>query len=189
MPSGPLHPCPTARVRNQSGYFGARRQAPPSGESRQIGSPLCIAFFGSNPSRRSTSSACSGRGCLPRRLDDGIWPAPRRRSRPRVMLLTMFLKLRVAGMRNSLIDLGITPRLVTREHAALYCGLSPHGFSDWVKARRLPGPIEGTCRWDLKAIDAALDAASGLANSDSSSALDAWRANRARRAQRDPQGQ
>ena len=86
-------------------------------------------------------------------------------------------------MRTSLAELGILPRVVTREQAASYCGLSPQGFSEWVKAGRLPHPIGGTCRWDLKAIDAALDMASGLATSEPSTALDAWRANRARRAQ------
>ena len=30
-----------------------------------------------------------------------------------------------------------------------------HGFSEWLKAGRLPGPIRGTTRWDRKAIDAA----------------------------------
>ena len=62
----------------------------------------------------------------------------------------------------ALADLGIAPRLLTREQAAAYCGLSVHGFSDWVKAGRLPGPIRGTTRWDRKAIDAALDQASGI---------------------------
>ena len=58
-------------------------------------------------------------------------------------------------MKASLAELGIVPRVVTREQAASYCGLSPQGFSDWIRAGRLPGPIDGTCRWDLKAIDAA----------------------------------
>ena len=62
----------------------------------------------------------------------------------------------------ALADLGIAPRLLTREQAAAYCGFSVHGFSDWVKTGRLPGPIRGTMRWDRKAIDAALDQASGL---------------------------
>jgi integrase len=51
----------------------------------------------------------------------------------------------------ALADLGIAPRLLTREQAAAYCGLSVHGFSDWVKTGRLPGPIRGTVRWDRKA--------------------------------------
>jgi predicted DNA-binding transcriptional regulator AlpA len=92
-------------------------------------------------------------------------------------------------MKMSLAELGILPRLVTRDQAASYCGLSPQGFSEWIRAGRLPCPIEGTSRWDLKAIDAALDAASGLAKFDAASALDTWRANRALRSQGNPQGQ
>ena len=47
-------------------------------------------------------------------------------------------------------------RLLTRKEAAAYCRLSPQGFSTWVKNGRLPGPIAGTARLDLRAIDAAL---------------------------------
>jgi hypothetical protein len=58
-----------------------------------------------------------------------------------------------------------SPRLITREQAARYCNLSPQGFSDWVTRELLPPAISGTTRWDLKAIDAALDALSGISNS------------------------
>jgi hypothetical protein len=37
-------------------------------------------------------------------------------------------------------DLGIVPRLLTREQAAAYCGLSVRDFSEWVKSGKLPGP-------------------------------------------------
>jgi hypothetical protein len=77
----------------------------------------------------------------------------------------------------------IPPRLLNRYQAAAYCSLSVQGFDRWVRLGRLPGPIAGTTRWDLKAIDAALDSASGLSVSASSSALDQWRAKRARAAQ------
>jgi hypothetical protein len=80
--------------------------------------------------------------------------------------------------RQALHDLGIAPRLLTREQAAAYCGLSVNGFSDWVKAGRLPGSIPGTARWDLKAIDIALDSLSGIGIG--SSALDQWKAKHAR---------
>jgi hypothetical protein len=76
--------------------------------------------------------------------------------------------------------LGITPRVLSRHQAAAYCGISAQAFSTWVRAGRLPAPIAGTYRWDLKAIDAALDSASGLSKSNSSSPLDEWRASRAR---------
>jgi len=78
----------------------------------------------------------------------------------------------------ALADLGIAPRLLTREQAAAYCGLSTHGFSEWVKTGRLPGPIAGTARWDLRAIDAALDSLSGIGIG--SLALDQWKAKHAR---------
>jgi predicted DNA-binding transcriptional regulator AlpA len=78
------------------------------------------------------------------------------------------------------------PRLLTREQAANYCGLSVQGFSSWVKAGRLPPAIGGTVRWDLKAIDAALDLLSDLGGADSPNALDQWRARRARGAQGNP---
>jgi len=60
--------------------------------------------------------------------------------------------------------LGRRSRLLTREEAAAYCRLSPQGFSRWVKSGRLPQPLSGTARWDLRAIDAALDLASGISD-------------------------
>ena len=77
-------------------------------------------------------------------------------------------------------QLGLAPRLLTRPQAAAYCGLSPAGFSMWIKQGRLPGPIAGTSRWDLKAIDAALDALSNLQHASPDSAFDAWKSKRAR---------
>jgi predicted DNA-binding transcriptional regulator AlpA len=85
----------------------------------------------------------------------------------------------------ALADLGIAPRLLTREQAAAYCGLSVHGFSEWVKTARLPGPIPGTIRWDRKAIDAALDLASGIDPRIGTAPYDEWKALRdARSSQR-----
>ena len=54
------------------------------------------------------------------------------------------------------------PRGLTRDAAATYCGLSPAGFDDWQQRGLVPGPMPGTKRWDIKAIDAALDKLSGL---------------------------
>jgi predicted DNA-binding transcriptional regulator AlpA len=68
------------------------------------------------------------------------------------------------------------PRLLTRDQAATYCGLSRQAFSTWVRQGRLPGPVFGSARWDLRAIDAALDSASGLAKGANTSALDQWKA-------------
>jgi len=64
--------------------------------------------------------------------------------------------------RSAFADVRIAPRLLTREQAAAYCGLSTRGFSEWVRAGKMPGPILGTARWDRCAIDAVLDKASGL---------------------------
>jgi predicted DNA-binding transcriptional regulator AlpA len=75
-----------------------------------------------------------------------------------------------------LISIGIAPRLLKREQAAAYCGLSVHGFSDWVKTGRLPGPIAGTIRWDRMAIDAALDVLSRIDAKSEGEALDQWKA-------------
>jgi hypothetical protein len=62
--------------------------------------------------------------------------------------------------------------------AAEYCGLVPASFSAWVAAGRLPGPLAGTRRWDRKAIDLALDKASGIVAPsiapDSQEAEDDW---------------
>lgn len=77
----------------------------------------------------------------------------------------------------------VRPRLVSRQQAADYCNLSPSSFSNWVRSGKLPHPLHGTTRWDLKAIDVALDKLSGLHTEaeTSSSPLDEWREKRARR--------
>ena len=74
----------------------------------------------------------------------------------------------------------LSPRGLTREDAAAYCGLTPEGFDDWVKRGVVPGPIPGTQRWDRKAIDLALDRASGIqsASSDAASPYEEWRTRR-----------
>lgn len=71
----------------------------------------------------------------------------------------------------------MTPRGLSREAAATYCGLSLSGFDDWVADGRIPKAIPGTRRWDRKAIDLALDQASGL---QSPSEFEKWRAGRRR---------
>jgi hypothetical protein len=72
-----------------------------------------------------------------------------------------------------------TPRCMTRSEAAAYCGLTPAAFSRWVRDGILPTPVKGTHRWDRKALDRALDKASGIsAPSTETSAYDEWRAKR-----------
>ncbi len=74
----------------------------------------------------------------------------------------------------------IQPRGLTREDAAAYCGLTPDGFDAWVRRGIVPGPIPGTQRWDRKAIDLALDRASGIQSSGEATAspFKAWRSSR-----------
>jgi predicted DNA-binding transcriptional regulator AlpA len=56
------------------------------------------------------------------------------------------------------------PRLLSREQAAAYCGISPTLFDALVKTGTLPGPIEWGARrlWDRKAVDQVLNRVSGI---------------------------
>lgn len=58
---------------------------------------------------------------------------------------------------------GITPRGLTREDAAAYCGVTPWTFDEWRRNELVPGPMPGTKRWDRKALDLALDRLSNIA--------------------------
>jgi hypothetical protein len=66
------------------------------------------------------------------------------------------------------------PRLVSEKEAADAAGLDLATFRAWVLSGRLPKPIPDIDKYDLKAIDAALDRISGLGGA--TNALDAWRA-------------
>ena len=65
------------------------------------------------------------------------------------------------------------PRLAKEKGAAAHIGLDLAMHREWVANGRLPGPIEGTELFDLKAQDAALDRLSGIGAANN--ALDAWR--------------
>ena len=54
------------------------------------------------------------------------------------------------------------PRLISGADAATYCGISCATFSKWVATGIMPKPVALTRRWDRKAIDLALDKASGI---------------------------
>lgn len=73
---------------------------------------------------------------------------------------------------------------MTKAEAAAYAGCRTlSAFSDQVRRGILPGPIPGTHTWDRRAIDLALDRASGLHPTVTTSGLAEWRAKRdARRA-------
>lgn len=83
----------------------------------------------------------------------------------------------------------IAPRCLTRSQAADYCGISVQAFDEWRRDKRVPGPIPGTQRWDRKALDLALDAASGIKpNTSKTPAFEAWLdARKARRDQYSPE--
>ena len=52
---------------------------------------------------------------------------------------------------------------MTKQETAEYCGCRTlAAFDDWRRRGIIPGPIPGTNVYDRKAIDAALDRASGL---------------------------
>lgn len=84
----------------------------------------------------------------------------------------------------------IPPRGLTRAQAAAYAGCKTiSSFKERIRRGLLPGPIPGTRTWDRKAIDAALDRASGLAAKSGLSPLEEWRAKRAHGAQGRSHGQ
>lgn len=68
----------------------------------------------------------------------------------------------------------IEPRLLSREQAAAYCGITPTCFSMWVSSHKMPPAIPGTRKWDKKAIDAKLDEISGLVGSDNEDPYEKW---------------
>lgn len=83
------------------------------------------------------------------------------------------------------------PRLISGADAAAYCGVTPATWSKWVADGIMPKPIAGTRRWDRKAIDLALDKASGIVapsqvqEQDVDAAFAKWEAeNEARKAAR-----
>lgn len=54
------------------------------------------------------------------------------------------------------------PRLTGRKEAAAYCGIAESTFSLWVAKGKAPPTVPGTRKWDRHAIDALLNAFSGL---------------------------
>jgi hypothetical protein len=78
----------------------------------------------------------------------------------------------------TLTQVGIAPRLLTREQAAAYCGVGVTTFTAWVRRGIVPGPVSGTHRWDRKAIDGTLDALSCIDDEFEPNALDQWKVTR-----------
>lgn len=71
-------------------------------------------------------------------------------------------------------------RCLTKQQAAEYCGCeSLEAFDAWVRKGIVPKAIPRTHRWDRRAIDAALDRASGLvAPSNHLTPYQRWKAER-----------
>lgn len=57
---------------------------------------------------------------------------------------------------------GITPRLLTRDQAAAYCGIVADTFEDYIRPHVPPIDIGARRLWDIRALDRWLDARSGL---------------------------
>lgn len=73
---------------------------------------------------------------------------------------------------------GGSKRLLSGPEVAEYLGVSSSTVRSWVLRGLLPGCLEGTRKWDRRAIDAALDRKAGLASVNSNSGYDTWKANR-----------
>lgn len=69
----------------------------------------------------------------------------------------------------------VTPRLVSRAEAAMYCGLKPSRFSDLVRNGKMPAAVPGTSKWDMKAINLHLDKLAGIKTEQPKSALERWK--------------
>lgn len=82
-------------------------------------------------------------------------------------------------------------RGLTKDEAIAYAGCKSRStFDARVRCGKLPGPMPGTRTWDRKAIDAALDRASGFQRTVEPplSVFQQWKANKdARPAQGHPQ--
>lgn len=79
---------------------------------------------------------------------------------------------------------GLTKRGLTKQEAADYCGCNTlSAFDRWIQKGLIPRAMPRTSRWDLKALDAALDRASGLVTESASelTPYQRWKAENARK--------
>lgn len=70
----------------------------------------------------------------------------------------------------------MTPRLISKQQAAEYCGLSITQFSQWVSDGKISPAIPGTHRFDRHKLDADLDRLSGIKSTTTLSPLERWKA-------------
>ncbi|MET4217862.1 hypothetical protein ABIB00_003074 [Bradyrhizobium sp. LB14.3] len=81
---------------------------------------------------------------------------------------------------------GLTKRGLTKQEAAEYSGCnSLAAFDRWQQKGIVPPAIPGTNRWDRKALDVALDRASGLVTESAQelTPYQRWKAENARKAE------
>ena len=67
---------------------------------------------------------------------------------------------------------GMTPRLLSRDGAAAYCGMSPNHFDEHVAPAVRPLQFGRRSLWDIKALDHWLDQRSGISHAPRS--VDEW---------------
>jgi hypothetical protein len=70
------------------------------------------------------------------------------------------------------------PRLVTKAEAARYCGASPATYAKWVLAGILPPSLPVIGKYDMRALDAALDKLSGIKSEQSEDGFEKWKRGR-----------
>ncbi len=73
------------------------------------------------------------------------------------------------------------PRLLSRQEAASYCGVSMETFDDYRRKGIVPDSVPGTSRWDIDLIDKCLNKASGIDQStapEPTTHLNEWRTRR-----------
>ena len=61
---------------------------------------------------------------------------------------------------------GLSPRLLSREQAAAYCGVSPTHFSETIGTEVGPVRVRSAVRWDRVALDRWIDRQMRLYNAD-----------------------
>ncbi|WP_066475920.1 hypothetical protein [Bosea sp. WAO] len=76
------------------------------------------------------------------------------------------------------------PRLMTKQQAAAYCGVSGPTFTKWVLAGDMPGPFRSTRMYDRRVIDLVLDKAAGILQGapPKEDAFDRWKREEAEKA-------
>jgi len=70
----------------------------------------------------------------------------------------------------------MTPRGLTLQQAAEYCGVGASTYRRWVDAGLMPEVLQSTRRYDRLAIDAAWNKMSGIEASGGGSEYDQWKA-------------